>query len=148
MIAWNIVYFLVEVKTHGKKIEGPKLGAKLGFLPFSQGCIIRFPWYGTMPNMYYRAETSKKNFCGTNLGWSNLFNSNVVECPFKLACFLLLLSDLLIYNLDFLLIFHLALIQILQFFSFCKLILPFFISLYVINRPLKLIKYFGALLPS
>ena len=129
MIAWNIVYFLVEVKTHGKKIEGPKLGAKLGFLPFSQGCIIRFPWYGTMPNMYYRAETSKKNFCGTNLGWSNLFNSNVVECPFKLACFLLLLSDLLIYNLDFLLIFYLAVIQILQFFFF---LLTYSTILYII----------------
>ena len=38
-IAWKIVKLLVEVK-----FLGPKLGPKLGFLPFSQGCIISFPW--------------------------------------------------------------------------------------------------------
>ena len=30
-----------------KKLEGPKLGPKLGFVLFSQGCIIRFPLYST-----------------------------------------------------------------------------------------------------
>ena len=32
-----------RVKTHEKKCWGPKLGLKLGFLPFSQGCLIGFP---------------------------------------------------------------------------------------------------------
>ena len=30
-------------KTHGKNSRGPKLSPKLGFLSFSQGCIISFP---------------------------------------------------------------------------------------------------------
>ena len=44
-------------KTYEKNFGGPKLGPKLGCLPFSQGCIISFPWYctrlqlGTMPNV-------------------------------------------------------------------------------------------------
>ena len=44
MIAWNIIELLLEVtpirKTEGR---GSKLDLKLGFLPFSQGCIISFP---------------------------------------------------------------------------------------------------------
>ena len=30
-------------KTHGKNFGGCKLGSKLWFLPFYQGCIISFP---------------------------------------------------------------------------------------------------------
>ena len=30
-------------KTHKRNFEGPKLGPKLEFLPFYQGCIISFP---------------------------------------------------------------------------------------------------------
>ena len=30
-------------KTHEKNFGDPKLGLKVGFLPFSQGCIISFP---------------------------------------------------------------------------------------------------------
>ena len=30
-------------KIHEKSFGGPKLGFKLGFLPFSQSCIISFP---------------------------------------------------------------------------------------------------------
>ena len=55
MITWNIVQ---RSKTHEKNFGGgPKLGLKLGFLPFSQVCIISFPCYctrlqlGTMSNM-------------------------------------------------------------------------------------------------
>ena len=31
-------------KTNEKKIGGPKLGLNFGFLPFSQVCIISFPF--------------------------------------------------------------------------------------------------------
>ena len=48
------------------------------------------------------------------------------------------------YNLDFLLMFHLALIEIL--FEFFVLSVNLFDHLYIINGPLKQTKYFGTLL--
>ena len=32
-----------RIETYEKKFGGPKLDPKLGFLPFSQSCIISFP---------------------------------------------------------------------------------------------------------
>ena len=51
-------------KTHGKSFGGPKLGPKLGFLLFSQGCIITFLSYCTrlQLGLTSSAETSTKKF--------------------------------------------------------------------------------------
>ena len=44
-------------KTHEKNLMGTKLGPKVGVFPFSEGCIVSFPWYwtrlqlGTMSNI-------------------------------------------------------------------------------------------------
>ena len=47
MIARSIVYLLVEVKPMKKNLMGTKLGPKVGVFPFSEGCIVSFPWYWT-----------------------------------------------------------------------------------------------------
>ena len=52
-------------KTHGKNFSSPKLDPTLGFLPFSQDCIIIFSWYSTrlqLGTMSSRAETWKRDF--------------------------------------------------------------------------------------
>ena len=64
------------------------MGAKWGFLPFSEGCIINFPWYCKDCSLGQcltscRAKTSWKRICGRN----DHFYSNVVECIFERGCF-------------------------------------------------------------
>ena len=82
-------------KTHEQNFVGNKLGSKLGFLPFFQGYIISFPWCCSRLEQCLtsrRAETSekkkkkKKKKSGPNWDQSDLFYSNVVEHPLKLAC--------------------------------------------------------------
>ena len=70
-----------------KNFQGPKLGEKLGFLLFSPGCFIGFDMAQDCSLgqclTSSRAETSKRNFCGSNWGRNDL-----VEHPLKSACFL------------------------------------------------------------
>ena len=64
----------------------------------------------------------------------------------KLFIFSLHSFDLLIYNSDFLLIFHLAVIEILiDFWFFLSIIWPFFISVFIINGSFNETKHFGTL---
>lgn len=77
-------------KTLEKNFRGTKLGPWLGFLLFYQGCIISFDIaqdcsFGQFQTSS-RAVTSKNLFY-SNWGRNDLFSSNVVECPLKLACF-------------------------------------------------------------
>ena len=70
----------------------PNLGPKLRFLPFSQGNVIIFLDFAQDCSLRQcltssRTETSKKNFFGLNWVRNDLFYSNVVEHPHKLACF-------------------------------------------------------------
>ena len=58
MLVWNNFLLLVEVKLRNFFLSGPKLGLKLGFLPYPKACIISFPCYctglqlGTMSNIW------------------------------------------------------------------------------------------------
>ena len=73
-----------------KKIGSPKLGLKLGFLPFSQICIFSFPWYctalqlGTMSKTSTKKKQQKKMYgphsglTGPNCVRNDLFYSNVI----------------------------------------------------------------------
>ena len=59
------VQLLVEVRLAKNFFGGPKLGPKLDFLPFSQVCIVSFPWYYTSCSLeqyltFSRAGASKK----------------------------------------------------------------------------------------
>ena len=84
-------------KTHEKNFRGPKLGPKLGFLPFSQGCIIIAQDCSLKQCLITsRAETSLKKLCDPNLSRNDPLFSNVIERPLKLACFSLYLSVLFV----------------------------------------------------
>ena len=52
------------------------MGLKLGFLPFSEGCIISFPWYCTRLQLGItssRAETSPKKIFAAEIGAKMIF---------------------------------------------------------------------------
>ena len=67
-IAWKLgrLLSIIKSKIYEKKIQGPKLYPNSGvLLPFSQGCIISFPWSCTRLQLgefltSSRAETSNK----------------------------------------------------------------------------------------
>ena len=61
-----------------KYFGGPKLGPKLGFLPFSQGGIVSFPWYCSLGQC--RAEITKKRFMaqiGAEMNFSIVMLSSI-----------------------------------------------------------------------
>ena len=80
-----------------KKIGGPKLGPKFGFLPFSQSCIIRLVFLDIAQDCSLgqclsssKAEISKKKKKKKKKIESkvrnDLFYSNVVDHPLRIAC--------------------------------------------------------------
>ena len=80
-----------------KKIWGPKLGPKFGFLPFSQSCIIRLVFLDIAQDCSLgqclsssKAEISlskkKKKKKIESKFRNDLFYSNVVDHPLRLAC--------------------------------------------------------------
>ena len=103
------IIFRVQIWAKGVKI-GPKTRCfchfhKFGFLVFLeiayndslQQCItssrdkIHKKFFGAQiwakgARTSSRAETSEKKNCGPNWDRSDLFYSNVIECPLKLAC--------------------------------------------------------------
>ena len=82
-----------------KKFRGPKLRLKVGFLPFSQGCLIGF----TMSNIHLVELQPPKKNCGPN--W--------VEMIFSILMSLSVHSNLLVLPC-FQFIFELAFLKILQ----------------------------------
>ena len=76
-----------------KKIGGPKLGPKFGFLPFSQSCIIRLVFLDIAQDCSLgqclsssKPEISKKKKKIESKFRNDLFYSNVVDHPLRIAC--------------------------------------------------------------
>ena len=80
-------------KSHEKNFWGPKLGPKLRFLPFVKVVLFSLILHKTAArdnvNLY---SWNLKNICGRNWDRNDLFYSNVIEHPLKLACFLMYYS--------------------------------------------------------